>query len=67
MTLRDSVLEKFRFTKCGGITIDSFAASAQRHPICAGKSTLVVLQDGITLVNGSIMEEGLRADCHGSP
>ena len=44
-----------RFAECGGSTVECFAVQAHEHPICAGESALVVLQDGITLVNSSII------------
>ena len=53
-----------RFTVCGGSTVVNIAVQAHEHPICAGKSALVVLQDGITLVNNSSMIEYLQVDCH---
>ena len=64
MRLRDESLEISRFTKCGGIAVECFAVQAHEHPICAGESALVVLQDGITLVNNSSMIEYLQVDCH---
>ena len=67
MRLRDGSLEMSRFAECGGSTVECFAVQAHEHPICAGESALVVLQDGITLVNSSIIVEDPRADGHTPP